>query len=497
MWETPRPPLKSQTITPPESTSIAESKPKPTSATDPAAMPAPRAIANSSTCHAFPIQASSFARRSSAARSFGSETGSRRCSWTVVLTRESLRGPRRAPRARRPAGLDCRSRNNRLRGSCSPPCQEHRGGEGDTCEREREVDRLRHRHRLERRGGCGLEREQKHQCERRSDAVATPEPDRAAEEQHGEDGRREGKRDPEDVDRLPRGKREAGEDEGASCVEHPNSSFSIDHLVEGRSRRPRDRRRAGRSLRQPIGRSFGPVRISRAADDTLLSAVYLGAVRARPLRLCGFRIDPVKLDVVLAAALAVGSELEAGFGRGTGRERLVVAIAGPLMASTVAVRRRYPVAAGITAALLADVVAIAWKPPNTVSFGIAWLCSVYALTVWTTPRLFALGATAMALPTLVAVAIRGGPKGGVSFTVVTLVVTLLVRRVVGDRERRAQMAEHERDLVARDAVVGGRARIARELHDVIAHHVSMIVLQAGAERRVLDGANASAGEVLG
>jgi signal transduction histidine kinase len=219
-------------------------------------------------------------------------------------------------------------------------------------------------------------------------------------------------------------------------------------------------------------------------------------VRARLPRLGGFRIDPVKLDVFLAATLAAVSELEAWFGSVAGRERIVVAIAGPLMASTVAVRRRYPAAAGITAALLADVVAIAWKPPNTVSFGIAWLCSIYALTVWTTTLLFAIGVTVMALPPLVAVAIRGEPKGGASFTLITLVVMLLVRRVVGDRERRAQIAERERDLAAREAVVEERARIARELHDVIAHHVSMIVLQAGAERRVLHGANPSTREVL-
>jgi signal transduction histidine kinase len=131
-----------------------------------------------------------------------------------------------------------------------------------------------------------------------------------------------------------------------------------------------------------------------------------------------------------------------------------------------------------------------------VSFGVAWLCSIYALTVWTTPRLFAIGAAVLALPPLVAVAVRGEPKGGASFTVITLVVMLFVRRVVGDRERRVQIAERERDLVAREAVVEERARIARELHDVIAHHVSMIVLQAGAERRVLDGANASTHEVL-
>jgi signal transduction histidine kinase len=236
--------------------------------------------------------------------------------------------------------------------------------------------------------------------------------------------------------------------------------------------------------------------IARPADDTPLPAVYFGGVPARPLRLGGFRINPARLDVILAATLAITSELEAWLGSVTGQERLVVAVAGPLMASTVAVRRRYPAGAGIAAALIAVIVAIAWKPPNTVSFGIAWLCSIYALTVWTSTRMFAVGAAVLAVPTLVSVAIRGEPKGGASFTLIALAVMLLVRRVVGDRERRAQTAERERDLAAREAVVEERARIARELHDVIAHHVSMIVLQAGAERRVLDSANASTREVL-
>jgi len=45
-------------------------------------------------------------------------------------------------------------------------------------------------------------------------------------------------------------------------------------------------------------------------------------------------------------------------------------------------------------------------------------------------------------------------------------------------EERARRAEAERDTRARIAVVAERARIARETHDVIAHHVSVIVVQA-------------------
>lgn len=55
-------------------------------------------------------------------------------------------------------------------------------------------------------------------------------------------------------------------------------------------------------------------------------------------------------------------------------------------------------------------------------------------------------------------------------------------------ERRAAHAEDEREGAARVAAAGERARIARELHDTIAHAVSVMVLQAGAVRHQLPDA---------
>ena len=217
----------------------------------------------------------------------------------------------------------------------------------------------------------------------------------------------------------------------------------------------------------------------------------------RLARLRRFRPDPLTLDRTLATLLTVGAELQVWLGGGAGHHRLAAALVAPAVTASVALRRRYPTLVGIGVPVLTAFELALWGDPQIVANAVAYFCALYALAVWTPPRRFALGA---ALIVAVDLAASAGPKGNLHnalpFALVTPLVMLLVRRVVGDRERRAQLAERERDLAAREAVVEERARIARELHDAIAHNVSMMVVQAGAERRVLEGERGPTRDVL-
>jgi signal transduction histidine kinase len=71
------------------------------------------------------------------------------------------------------------------------------------------------------------------------------------------------------------------------------------------------------------------------------------------------------------------------------------------------------------------------------------------------------------------------------------------RAYMSELEARATRLEHEREEQARQAVADEQARIARELHDVIAHNVSVMVVQAGAARRILDTQPERAKEAIG
>jgi signal transduction histidine kinase len=105
----------------------------------------------------------------------------------------------------------------------------------------------------------------------------------------------------------------------------------------------------------------------------------------------------------------------------------------------------------------------------------------------------------------------GGAYGGLplnetvllAYNAVSIALPILLGLAVRsrrDRERelaaRTRELQSEREENARSAVLEERVRIARELHDVVAHHVSVIGVQAGAARRVMAQQPAKAEEVL-
>ncbi len=208
-------------------------------------------------------------------------------------------------------------------------------------------------------------------------------------------------------------------------------------------------------------------------------------------------LDPVVIDWLLGLGLAVGGQLAIWVAGDAAGHRVPAALLSLATSLPIVVRRRYPSLVGTLVPGLETVQHAVWGDAQFVGLPIAFFCALYALAVWTPPRRFAIGFVVVVGASLASSAFAKGPfSQGILFTVVTGLVVLLVRRVIGDRDRKALIAGRERDVAAREALVEERARIARELHDVIAHNVSMMVVQAGAERRVLRPEETGTREVL-
>ena len=147
-------------------------------------------------------------------------------------------------------------------------------------------------------------------------------------------------------------------------------------------------------------------------------------------------------------------------------------------------RRRYPIAV-LAVVLCAEVVRWALQLSNEPS-GVGLVFAVYAVSVYgrSRERLFVAVAAIVVIAVAITLLLFG--QFPVSRTLIPAGSTSLVAWVIGDymRSRREFFVE----LVARhqaareQAAEEERLRIARELHDVVAHNVSVIAIQAGAAR---------------
>lgn len=165
---------------------------------------------------------------------------------------------------------------------------------------------------------------------------------------------------------------------------------------------------------------------------------------------------------------------------------LLVPVVALAVAFPIVLAERRPLAGWRLATVLAVVLALAGSPSGGEHYGTwpvvfqwTWLASAFFVSVrherWTTVCVWATTVVAMT---------TGVPDD--SGTVVTLIVALTAALIIGDlvRARRrtsrdlAEQTELSELEKARRTVLEERARIARELHDVVAHHMSLVVVQA-------------------
>ncbi|MBE8471868.1 sensor histidine kinase [Streptomyces justiciae] len=171
-----------------------------------------------------------------------------------------------------------------------------------------------------------------------------------------------------------------------------------------------------------------------------------------------------------------------------------------LSALPLAVRRRYPfvVFAVVMGAALAIGDDASWINVLTCVVG------AYSAAMYSRHRVGALAGLFVAA-VLSGLAFRNTEPvlpGWSSPAVVLLIAGVLAglarvwqRQVAAGRERFARL-EREQEEAMRRAVEEERARIAAELHDVVTHNVSVMVIQAGAARKVMDAAPERSKEAL-
>ncbi|SBT67254.1 Signal transduction histidine kinase [Micromonospora sediminicola] len=178
-----------------------------------------------------------------------------------------------------------------------------------------------------------------------------------------------------------------------------------------------------------------------------------------------------------------------------------------VMCAPLVLRRRYPLAvlwATMAAASLVLATDGTRQPNLFPCVVLTCLVAVYSAAAHSPYRLPALASVpvaallAMGLRELMLVPV---PADRLPFVLLAPLVAAagghhVWRRRAGEDQQRltAEARAHEEAL--RDAVAGERARIARELHDVVTHHVSVMVIQAGAARTVLAAAPDQAREAL-
>jgi signal transduction histidine kinase len=188
---------------------------------------------------------------------------------------------------------------------------------------------------------------------------------------------------------------------------------------------------------------------------------------------------PLVMDVATAAAVAAATGLLDTFGsapRGAAGWDL-------LLAAPLVLRRRWPAWA---AALIAAVCLAQWLTGVRATGDVAFLVALYSLGAYERRRWILASAVVVAEVGVIMAVTRWAPDsnrllpgllstGTVTAAWMAGIYVRMRRAYLVSALQRAETAERERDSRAQVAVAAERARMAREMHDVIAHSLSVMI----------------------